>query len=30
MTEQDLIFFSIAGGWMLFCIIGWVLNKSEK
>lgn len=27
MTEQDLIFFSVAGGWLLFCIISWWMER---
>ncbi len=27
MTEQDLIFFSVAGGWLLFCLISWWIER---
>lgn len=30
MTEQDLMFLSLAAGWLLFCIIGMIIDRPEK
>ena len=30
MTEQNVIFLCIAGGWILFCIIGMISEKVKE